>query len=534
MTAGRPQNTPHSASTGSTWQALPGSSGSGRGGSANGDASRWLVLAIVSVALLLIVIDMTVLYTALPILTHELQASASQKLWIVNMYPLVVAGLLPGAGTLGDRHGHRRVFLAGLLVFGLASLWAAYSPNAPSLIAARAALACGAALMMPATLAIIRHAFVHERERGMAIGIWASVASGGAAVGPLLGGFLLEHFWWGSVFLINVPVVLLSIPLVLALIVPHPGNAARRWDWPSSLLALLGLTAATYAVKAAAQTPAQGQPAWPVVLAIGALGVLLLVVFVRRQRRIAHPLIDLSLLRNRTFCGGVVAAVTCSVALIGFQLVFSQWLQLVRELTPLQAGLQILPLSIAAFLAGPLAGWWMHRVGSRVVIGTGMLGSCAGLVGVVLTHQGLGPALLMALAVFGFGFGMAVTGASSAIMFNAPPEKAGMAASMEEVSYELGGSLGIALLGSLMTASYAAALQLPPSLAELPGIRESIDAARLAAEQLPPELAASLLALAGQAFDHAMAVVTWVTAGLLLLVTALLLSPWGRRGAASD
>ena len=176
---------------------------------------RWLVLAIVSSALLLIVVDMTVLYTALPRLTHELGVTASSKLWIVNIYALVVSGLLLGMGTLGDRLGHKRLFMMGLVVFGAASLAAAYSPNPGALIAARAVLAIGAAMMMPATLSILRLTFTDERERAVAIGVWASVASGGAALGPVIGGVLLEHFWWGSVFLINLPIVLLALPLSL-------------------------------------------------------------------------------------------------------------------------------------------------------------------------------------------------------------------------------------------------------------------------------------------------------------------------------
>ena len=192
---------------------------------------RWLVLAIVSSALLLIVIDMTVLYTALPRLTHDLGVSASAKLWIVNIYALVVSGLLPGMGTLGDRLGHKRLFMAGLAVFGLASLAAAYSPSAGWLIAARTLLAVGAAMMMPATLSILRLTFTDERERAIAIGVWASVASGGAAFGPVLGGVLLEHFWWGSVFLINLPIVLLALPLAWRLVPASRPTAAGPGTW---------------------------------------------------------------------------------------------------------------------------------------------------------------------------------------------------------------------------------------------------------------------------------------------------------------
>lgn len=474
---------------------------------------RWLVLALVSVALGMIVVDMTVLYTALPTLTHALAASAKQKLWIVNMYPLVVAGLLPGAGAVGDRYGHRRVFMAGLLVFGAASLWAAHSPTPASLIAARALLAVGAALMMPATLAIIRHAFPDEKERGFAIGVWAAVASGGAALGPVLGGFLLAHFWWGSVFLINVPVVLLTLPLVLWWIGADAGDARRSWDKTGSVLVLLGLMGVTYAIKAAAQN----QPAWAEVAATGLLGAALLAAFGWRQARIHNPLIDFTLFRNRDFSDGVLTAVAVSAALVGFQLVFSQWLQLVRGLSPLQAAYCMLPLPVAAFLAGPLAGWWLARVGGRALLISGLLLCGLGLLGVVFSYQHTGMALLACLVLLGTGAGIAITGASSSIMFNAPPHKAGMAASVEEVSYELGGSLGIALLGSLMTASYAAALRLPATLPVPPTVFDSLDEALLAAKSLPLPQAQTLAEAASAAFDLAFVAVAASTAALSLL-----------------
>lgn len=488
---------------------------------------RWLALAVLSTALLLIVIDMTVLYTALPILTHDLRASAAQKLWIVNMYPLVVAGLLPGTGTLGDRFGHRRVFAAGLALFGLASVWAAYAPSAAWLIAARAALACGAALMMPATLALIRLTFADERERGLAIGIWASVASGGAALGPVLGGFLLTRFWWGSVFLINVPVVLLSLGLVFAVIGPDRQRRSQgqgpavAWDWPSSLLALLGMLGLTYAI----QTAAQVRPPWAQVALAAAVGLALLGWFVRRQRRIAYPLIDFSLLRHDGIATGVVAALMCSIAFIGFQLVFSQWLQLVRALSPLQAGLYVLPIALASFLAGPLAGALAGRSGPRAVILGGMAVCVAGLLGTLALYQGMGWPLVTALALLGGGYGVAVTGASSAIMFSAPESQAGMAASMEEVSYELGGLLGVALLGSLMTAVYAASLHLPDAsaYAALPQIYDSLDEARLAAETLPAPWADALRQAASAAFDRAFVAVASASAALLAVALLALL-----------
>lgn len=305
------------------------------------------------------------------------------------------------------------------------------------------------------------------------------------------------------------------------------------WDWPGSLLALLGLVGTTYAIKAAAQV----QPPWLQVIASATAGVVFLVLFVRRQRRIAQPLIDFSLLRNRAFATGVAAALMCSIAFIGFQLVFSQWLQLVRAFTPLQAGLFMLPMALASFVSGPLAGAWMARVGSHRVIFTGIAVAVAGLLGVIVLHQGAGVGLVAALALFGGGFGAAVTGASSAIMFNAPEEKAGMAASIEEVSYELGGSLGVALMGSLMGAVYATSLRLDGAQAALlgdhPQIRHSLDEAHIVAEGLPPEVAAPLIDAAGRAFDQAFVVVS-IASLVLMALTALALLLWRPQRPGAD
>lgn len=491
--------------------------------------NRWLVLAIVSSALFLIVVDMTVLYTALPRLTHDLAATASQKLWIVNAYPLVVAGLLPGLGTLGDRLGHKRLFMAGLVVFGLASLVAAYSPTPAVLIGGRVLLAVGAALMMPATLSIIRLTFTDESERVFAIGIWAAVASGGAAFGPVIGGVLLEYFWWGSVFLINVPVVMVAFVLAAFVLVDRSGKSKRPWDLIGSIQIMIGLVGVAYAIKEFGKRA----PSWEAALAAGLLGALAIAFFVRRQRSSPAPLIDFTLFRNRQFSSGVAAATVASAALIGVELVFSQRVQLVLGLSPLQAGLLILPIPLASFVAGPVAGLALPRLGSGRVLWASLALAGLGLAVFLVTYEADTIVWLPALAVMGFGVGAAMSAASSAVMLNAPEDRAGMAASVEEVSYELGGAIGIAVLGSIMSAIYTAMLVLPGGIEA--AARDSLDEALLAAESLPPDAAKVLVDLARDAFDKAfVGVVATAVAMLIACAVAIGLVENSRVGTSRE
>lgn len=472
--------------------------------------NRWLVLTIVSSALFLIVIDMTVLYTALPRLTHDLAATANQKLWIVNAYPLVVAGLLPGLGGLGDRVGHKHMFLSGLVVFGLASLAAAFAPTPAALIAARVLLAVGAAMMMPATLSLIRLTFTDEKERAFAIGIWAAVASGGAALGPVVGGLLLEWFWWGSVFLINVPIVVLALIAGALLLVNRRPVQAHPFDLIGSGQVMVGLVALVFAVKEVSKR----EPSWLIAGLVFVLGLAAMTAFVRRQRASANPLIDFALFRNARFTSGVIAALVATAALIGVELVYSQRLQLVLGLSPLQAGLMILPIPVASFIAGPLTGLALPRLGAARVLTFAM-----GLTGLALmvylpTHQGPAWIWLSVLGVVGFGLGATMTAASSAIMMSAPEERAGMAASLEEVSFELGGALGVAILGSVMSALYMRAMTVPAGLSET--VADSLDQALLIAERLDPAGAADLTAMARAAFDQAFV-------GVIALATVLII-----------
>jgi DHA2 family multidrug resistance protein-like MFS transporter len=458
-------------------------------------ARRWLVLVTVSAGLVLISVDMTVLYTALPTLTGELNADASEKLWIINAYPLVMAGLLLGAGTLGDRVGHRRMYLWGLCLFGAASLMAAFAPSPLVLIAARAFLAVGAAAMMPATLALIRVTFDDERERGIAIGVWGSMAVFGSALGPIVGGLLLEHFWWGSVFLVNVPIVLASLAATVLLAPGGGGDRDRPWDLIGSLKIMAGLVGLVYAIKEVTK-PAPAPLALAAALAVAALGFW---SFARRQRRRPHPLIDFSLFRDRRILTGVVAAGLAMFATAGVELVLTQHLQLALGLTPLRAGLLVTAFAVGALPAGVLAGGLMHRTGVRPLISGGLLAGAAGTAALLLSPHENASWVVPGLLLLGAGLGTTMTAASAAIVGNAPAHRAGMASSVEEVSYEFGGLTGVAILGSLLTSVYAGTVTLPEGAPA--AAADSLDDARAAAGHLPGAEARTLLDAATGAFD---------------------------------
>ncbi|MEO6185710.1 MAG: MFS transporter, partial [Steroidobacteraceae bacterium] len=475
----------------------------------------------------LICVDLTVLYVALPALTRDLGASNSARLWILNAYPIVVAGLLPGLGTLGDRHGHRRLFLIGLATFGIASLAAAYAATSSLLIVARAFLGVGAAMMMPATLAIIRMTFTEVRERAFAIGLWSGMAAAGMALGPLIAGLLLQRYWWGSVFLINLPVVAVALVLTLWLVPRHAAPGGAPWDLPGSLQILVGLTSLVYAIKELAR---QDHSVLRLVIAL-LLGAVFIALYLRRQRRREHPLIDLSLFRMPEFAGAFATACCGTAGAVGLELVLSQYLQLVEQDTPLQAAIVFLPMAIAGFFAGPLAGRIMHHVRPAAFAGGAFVlaAACVLCLALVPPHA-MHYALIRMLLLIGIGLGIgaSVTFASTTIMNAAPPQRGGMAASIEEVGFELGNSLGVAVFGSVMTAAYAMSLVLPETGGVLPAaVRDSLDEALLAADMLPVATAAALRDAGRAAFSDALRAVL-VGIGMLWLLTGILIARPGR------
>ena len=458
---------------------------------------RWLLLLMVGLGLLLVTVDITILLTALPVLTHELHASAAEGLWIVNAYPLFSTGLLLGAGTLGDRIGHRRMYLVGLVIFGLASLMAAYAGSVAVLVLARVLQAVGASAMLPATLALIRVGFSDERERALAISVWACLSLVGAILGPLLGGWLLGHFHWGALFLVNVPIIAVAW-LGTWFVAPEQRNPnAAFWDLPSSVLALLTLSSLVLAIKTATHPP----------IDLGLLGTALAtglvagLAFVRRQRRLTHPLLDFSLFRNPAFAAGVLGAVSVTFTTGGVLLGVSQRFQWVAGYTPLQSGLLASVLFIGTLPSSILGGLWLHRIGLRRLISGGLAVGALGMLvaaqalpwhpsGLPAAHEGLGW-LVAGLLLAGLGLGATISVASTAIVESAPPHRAGMASSVEEVAYEFGALLSIALLGSLLTGLYTMFVQLPPGVdaAAARSISAALDIVAASGGALPDHLA---------------------------------------------
>lgn len=409
---------------------------------------RWPALGVLSLGVLLIGVDGTVVAVATPIIGTQLGATSTQILWIGDIYSFVLAGLLVTMGSLGDRIGHKKLLLCSATAFALASLVTAYAPTAELLILARALLGVTGASLAPSTLALIRGLFPQPRQRAVAVGIWASVFSAGTALGPVIGGLLLEHFWWGSVFLINVPAIVVlvvgGIVLLPELRNPTPGP----WDPIGVALSLVGIFGVVYAVK---QGAAEGLH--PDIVAAGLVGTVALTLFIRRQLHTRNPLIDVRLFANRAFSGIVTANMLAILGLSGTLFFLSQFFQLVHGYTPLQAGVAELPAAVAATVFGVLAGVAVRHWSQRAVLTTALALIGASMASLTLvTPSSTYPQLGAALFVIGAGLGVVFAVANDVIITCVPPQHAGAAAGISETASELGMALGIALLGSVIAA----------------------------------------------------------------------------------
>ncbi|MBJ8873848.1 MFS transporter [Citrobacter koseri] len=480
---------------------------------------QWLTLMIIVLAYIPVAIDATVLHVAAPTLSMTLGASGNELLWIIDIYSLVMAGMVLPMGALGDRIGFKRLLLLGGGLFGLASLAAAFAHSASWLIATRAILAIGAAMIVPATLAGIRATFSEARHRNMALGVWAAVGSGGAAFGPLVGGMLLEHFYWGSVFLINVPIVLVVMALTARFVPRQSGRRDQPLNFSHAVMLIIAILLLVYSAK----TALKGQLASGVIALTLMIGALLLGMFIRTQLAAARPMIDMRLFTHRIILSGVVMAMTAMITLVGFELLMAQELQFVHGLTPYEAGLFMLPVMLASGFSGPLAGMLVSRLGLRTVATGGMALSALSFYGLAMTDfstQQWQAWCLMAL--LGFSAASALLASTAAIMAAAPAEKAAAAGAIETMAYELGAGLGIAIFGLLLSRSFSASILLPSGLnaEEIERASSSMGEAVQLADTLSPSLGEAILDAARQAFtwSHSVAL---SSAGSMLILLAV-------------
>ena len=475
-------------------------------------AKRWWALGALCLSLVVIGMDNTVLNVALPTLSKDLHPSASQLEWMVDSYTLVFAGLLLTMGALGDRFGRKRALNAGLLVFGIGSVASAFAPSAGVLIATRALMGAGGAIIMPATLSIITNIFPSD-ERGRAIGIWAGVSGLGIVVGPVMGGWLLENFWWGSVFLINVFVIGVALIYGWRVVPESKDPNATPLDPVGAGLSIAGLTALVYGII---EAPSNGWTSAHTFTAIGAAAVLL-TVFILWELRSEHPLLQMSFFKNPRFSAANISISLVFFALFGSIFIITQYLQFVLGYTPLQAGVRVIPVA-TLIVASPLSAQLVERFGSKLVVSAGLVlvSACLALLSTVSPTGGY---FLVAesLALLGFGMGITMAPATDSIMGSLPLAKAGVGSAMNDTTRQVGGALGVAVLGSVLTSSYASsiapALQgLAASAAALAG--DSVGGATEVAAQTGGSGAQALLQSAHAAFTTGMGDALLIAAGV--------------------
>ncbi len=488
---------------------------------------RWAILSVICFSLLVVVIDVTVLHVAAPAISTDLDPTALQLLWIIDVYPLVAAPLLVASGVLGDRFGRKRMLIWGMAVFGLASLAATFAPTAETLIAARALLGVGGAMIMPPTMSIIRDVFRDRDERVKAVGIWSAVSAGGAAIGPLIGGFLVEHFWWGAVFLINVPIVLVIIPIAIRLLSESRAAQPPPWDGLAVAATVVGILGLAFGLKEGARY-GFGDPKVLAALfaCVGCLGW-----FARRQLKAPQPLLDVRLFARREFSVAVGCVFLSMFGLVGIEFFGAQYLQLVLGLEPLAAAIRLLPLMLSTLAGGLLAARVLRRLGTRWTISLGLAGTGIGLIPMLalgLTDQYI--LLWPGFLVIGFTLEVALVAANDVIISSVPADEAGQAAAIEETAYELGGGFGVAVLGSILAIVYTRKIGPIEGVSGI-GIQnaeESLSRALEIAERMSSTVADPLIETAKLAFlsgYHTAIGVSIALVGISAAISAFLLRP---------
>ncbi len=461
---------------------------------------EWVGLAVLALACVLYAMDLTVLHLAVPIISAELKPTSMQLLWIVDIYGFLVAGSLITMGTLGDRIGRRRLLLMGAAAFGIVSLLAAFSTSAGMLILSRALMGIAGATLAPSTLSLIFNMFLDPRQRSVAIGVWITSFSAGSAIGPVLGGVLLEHFWWGSVFLLSLPVMALLLVLGPRVLPEFRDPKAQRIDLRSAGMSLTAVLAVIYGLKEIAQDGFGWLPALSILTGL-AVGFL----FLRRQHQLADPFIDLRLFRIPAFNVSLATNMLAVFVAVGYFLFVAQYLQLVLGLSPLHAGLWSLPSAVGFIVGSNLAPRFVHRFRPAFVLGTALALAAIGLAALTQVGGSIGLTVVVtASVVISLALAPVFTLTTELIVGSAPPERAGAASGISETGAELGGALGIAILGSLGMAVYRSELAnrlpagVPPEAGQI--ALDTLGGAVRVAQQLPDQFGIALIDIARDAF----------------------------------
>jgi len=489
---------------------------------------EWIGLAVLALACLLYVMDLTVLHLAVPAMSADLKPTSAQLLWIIDIYGFLVAGSLVTMGTLGDRIGRRKLLLIGAGAFGLVSILAAFSVSPEMLIASRALLGIAGATLAPGTLSLIFHMFNDPRERSIAVGVWIGSFSAGSAIGPVLGGIMLEFFWWGSVFLLALPVMGALLILGPRVLPEYKDPDAGRLDPVSAGMSIVALLAVIFGLKEIAQDGFGTVPAAAI-----AIGVVVGTLWVRRQQHLTDPMIDVSLFRIRSFNAALGVNFLSIFVMVGYFLFVAQYLQLVVGLSPLEAGLWSLPSAIAFVIGSQLAPRIVQRMRPAYLVGGGLgLGALGLFMLVQVGATGGLPMLIAASVVISIGLAPVFGLTTEMIVGSAPPESAGAASGISETAAELGGALGIAILGSVGVAVYRGevASDLPPSVPPVAAeaARDTLGGAVAVAGDLPAGLGATVLDVAREAFVAGMhltaGIATIIAVGLAVLAVVALRS----------
>ena len=487
------------------------------------DRRRWAILATLCLSVFVIVVDGTIVNVALPTLVRELGATNSQLQWIVDAYTLVFAGLLLAAGSLGDRFGRRGAVQLGMVLFAGFSGLAALSNTPEQLIGARALMGIGAALIFPATLAILVNVFTEAKERAMAIGIWAAVSGLSVALGPVTGGYLLEHFSWQSVFLVNLPIAAVAIVATQVLVPTSRDSHIPRFDPLGMMLSISGIGLLVWAII---EGPVHGWTS-PSSLAAFAIATVLLASFIWWERRIDHPMLDVRVFANARFTAGSLSVTFAFFALFGFVFMVSQYFQFVRGYGAFSSGLHTVPFALFTGVAAPLSTKLAERFGTKATVASGLVAMAIGFsIAAVTAADAPYAVIVLAMFFMGGGLGLVNAPATESIMGSLSPEKAGVGSAVNDTTRELGGTLGVALVGSLFSSFYAsrfdsatAALPLPEAAraAARDSVGAAVEVARLAGEQAGPQAGAAVKGAVDQAFMSGFHAGSWFAAGLVLV-----------------